>query len=261
MSPRRSRRSRSRPRPRVRMSTRTRFIVTVVAVVVLAVVGLGTRGLDLFRGEDGSADGSGAAASRAASPLPAGLTAQQALDSLETKGKAARTGYSRDAFGARWADVDHNGCDTRNDILARDLTQITLRPGTCKVATGVLKDPYTGRRIDFTAGAQTSAAVQIDHVVALSDAWQTGAQQLSTADRMALANDPLNLLAVDGPANNGKSDGDAATWLPEQKSFRCEYVARQAGVKRKYDLWVTRAERAAMQRVLDTCPGQRIPTR
>ena len=155
------------------------------------------------------------------------------LETLPVKGRAPKTGYSRDQFGAAWADVDHNGCDTRNDILNRDLTNKTYKAGThnCVVTSGRLVDPYTAAVIDFVRGQSTSAAVQIDHVVALSDAWQKGAQQLIADRRKQLANDPYNLLAVDGPSNQRKSDGDAATWLPANKSFRCSYVARQIGVK------------------------------
>lgn len=189
-------------------------------------------------------------------------TALAVLDTLEIKGRAPKTGYSREQFGAAWADVDHNGCDTRNDILNRDLTNVTYRENThnCVVTSGVLNDPYTGTQINFVRGQDTSSAVQIDHVVALSNAWQTGAQQLSSEQRQALANDPYNLLAVDGPANQQKSDGDAATWLPSNKSFRCEYVARQIGVKKKYSLWVTQAEHDAMANVLASCPTQTVPS-
>ena len=184
------------------------------------------------------------------------------LAALAIKGRAPKTGYSRSQFGTAWADVDHNGCDTRNDILTRDLTGKPYKSGThdCVVATGTLNDPYTGRRISFVRGQGTSTAVQIDHVVALSDAWQTGAQKLSSSTREQFANDPYNLLAVDGPANEQKSDGDAATWLPSNKSFRCQYVARQIGVKHKYGLWVTQAEHDAMARVLSSCPTQTVPT-
>jgi Protein of unknown function (DUF1524) len=177
------------------------------------------------------------------------------------------TGYSRAQFGPAWTDDvsvagGHNGCDTRNDILRRDLTVVVLKPGTdgCVVATGVLHDPYTSATIRFTRGVTTSEAVQIDHVVALGDAWQTGAQQLSLTVRTNLANDPLELLAVSGPANDQKGDADAASWLPPNKGFRCSYVARQVAVKMRYRLWVTPAERAAIARVLATCPGQKLPT-
>lgn len=179
-----------------------------------------------------------------------------ALESLPVKGRAPKTGYSRDQFGPSWKDVDGNGCDTRNDILARDLEFEVLGPDGCTVESGTLQDPYTGRTLVFQRGRTTSRAVQIDHVVALSDAWQKGAQGLDEGLRTSLANDPLNLFAVDGPTNQQKSDGDAATWLPPNTGFRCVYVARQISVKKKYDLWVTLAEREVMREILSTCPEQ-----
>ncbi|MCU1516883.1 MAG: Excalibur domain protein [Pseudarthrobacter sp.] len=190
--------------------------------------------------------------------------ATKAVDLLATlaiKGRAPKTGYDRGLFGQAWADVDRNGCDTRNDILKRDLTGIWYTNSVpCKVQTGTLADPYTGSSISFVRGSATSTAVQIDHVVALSDAWQKGAQQLSTEQRTAFANDPLNLQATDGPTNLKKGDGDAATWLPPNKGFRCEYVARQISVKATYSLWVTQAEHDAMATILADCSGQLAPT-
>jgi hypothetical protein len=186
-------------------------------------------------------------------------TATEVLSTLAVRGRAPKTGYDRDLFGPAWADVDGNGCDTRNDILIRDLRDEVLRGDGCTVQTGVLDDPYTGSVISFQRGQSTSSAVQIDHVVALSDAWQKGAQQWDAATRKAFANDPLELLAADGPANQAKGDGDAATWLPANKSFRCAYVARQIAVKAKYGLWVTEAERNAMAAVLDQCPNEPLP--
>lgn len=183
------------------------------------------------------------------------------LATLSIKGRAPKTGYDRAQFGQAWLDVDRNGCDTRNDILRRDLTGITYTNSVpCKVQTGTLADPYTGKTISFVRGSGTSTAVQIDHVVALSDAWQKGAQQLTTEQRTAFANDPLNLQATDGPTNQQKGDGDAATWLPPNKPFRCEYVARQISVKATYGLWVTQAEHDAMARILGDCSGQLAPT-
>lgn len=199
-----------------------------------------------------------------ASPTPHTPAPNSALDvltSLPVKGRSPKTGYNREQFGQRWADVDRNGCDTRNDVLARDLEVATFKPGTrdCVVLTGTLHDPYTGKDIQFQRGERSSNEVQIDHVVALSDAWQKGAQQLSIDRRTQFANDPLNLLAVDGRSNQQKGDGDAATWLPANHAFRCEYVARQIAVKHKYQLWVTRAERDAMERILTQCPEQQTP--
>ena len=181
-----------------------------------------------------------------------------AVAALQVKGRAPLTGYSREQFGPAWADVDRNGCDTRNDMLRRDLRPVTVQLGThgCRVLSGILADPYTGRSIAFSRGVGTSSRVQIDHVVALADAWQKGAQQWPAARRAAFANDPLELLAVDGTANLQKGAGDAATWLPPNKSFRCAYVARQVSIKRAYGLWVTAAERDAMDRILRTCPRQ-----
>lgn len=186
-----------------------------------------------------------------------GEVARDALAALPTKGRAPKTGYKRSQFGDGWAKA--GGCDTRNVILRRDLTNAVLGDDNCKVQAGALSDPYTGQRIAFKRGANSSGAVQIDHVVALSNAWQTGAQQLSSEQRISLANDPLELLAVDGPANQQKGDGDAATWLPSNKPFRCQYIARQIAVKKKYSLWVTPPERTAMERILASCPEQRLP--
>lgn len=183
-----------------------------------------------------------------------GSEASVALSELAVKGRAPKTGYSRDQFGNGWGKT--NGCDTRDIILYRDLQNPTLE-GECTVVSGTLNDPYTGKVIQFSK--TDSSAVQIDHVVALSDAWQTGAGKFTPELRKQLANDPLELLAVDGPANQQKSDGDAATWLPKNKSFRCEYVARQVAVKKKYGLWVTDAEKQAIVQTLSACPAQLLP--
>ena len=147
---------------------------------------------------------------------------------------------------------------TRDDILKRDLEDVRFSRGRCKVSYVVLEsDPYSGKDVTYRRG---SSKVDIDHVVALSDAWQKGAKYWDAGKRIALANDPLNLIAVDSSTNRSKGDGDAATWLPPNKSYRCTYVAGQVAVKRKYQLWVTAAEKAAMEKVLRTCPGQKLPS-
>ena len=189
------------------------------------------------------------------------VTAASVLSSLPVKGRAAKTGYTRAQFGQAWADVDRNGCDTRNDMLKRDLTNIVYKVKTrdCVVLSGVLVDRYSGETINFVRGNVTSMEVQIDHVVALSNAWQTGAFKLTVLQRTALANDPMNLFAVKGRLNSQKGDGDTATWLPPLKSFRCAYVAQQIAVKAKYSLWVTAPEKEAMVRILTACPKQPLP--
>ena len=188
-------------------------------------------------------------------------SAAKILDSLEVKGRAPKTGYDRDQFGQRWADINKNGCDTRNDILLRDLKNVVFKTGTrdCVVSSGDLLDPYSGKTINFVRGNVTSMEVQIDHVVALSNAWQTGAFKLSLALRTQFANDPLNLLAVQGRLNSQKGDGDAATWLPPLKSYRCKYVARQVAVKSKYGLWVTAPEKREIASILAKCPNEPLP--
>lgn len=177
------------------------------------------------------------------------------LEQIPVKGRAPKTGYSRAAFGPQWSDIDRNGCDTRNDILNRDLTNIIYRAKTrdCVVESGKLLDPFSNTVIDFIRGERTSMLVQIDHVVSLSNAWQTGIFKATPKTRTEFANDPLNLLAVKGSLNSQKGDGDAATWLPPNKSFRCDYVALQIKVKSKYELWVTKSEKDAMIRVLGSC--------
>jgi hypothetical protein len=189
------------------------------------------------------------------------VLAVDALATLAVKGRAPKTGYARSVFGPTWADVDRNGCDTRNDILKRDLTEIVFREKTrdCVVLSGVLVDRYSGETINFVRGNITSMEVQIDHVVAMSNSWQTGAFKLTLAQRTALANDPMNLFAVKGRLNSQKGDGDAATWLPPLKKFRCAYVAQQISVKSKYSLWVTAPEKEAMTRILTACPKQILP--
>lgn len=187
--------------------------------------------------------------------------ASQALTALPVKEWANHIGYSRGQFGQSWADIDRNGCDQRNDVLSRDLSDKVFRPGThsCVVMSGTLTDPYSGEVISFVRGKSSSTIVQIDHVVSLSDAWQTGAQDLDERERERLANDPLNLLAVSGRRNESKGDSDAATWLPPAQSYRCKYVATQIAVKTRYHLWVTPTESKAMAVVLNKCPLEPLP--
>jgi hypothetical protein len=179
--------------------------------------------------------------------------ATRQLSRLAVKPLAPMLGYSRGRFGPAWADVDHNHCDTRNDILRRDLTKIVLRAGsTCVVARGTLHDPYTCKSISFLRGRKSSA-VQIDHLVALGDAWRTGAAGWSAALREQYANDPVVLLAVDGPKNEAKGDADASQWLPPNRAYDCTYVVKQIAIKTKYRLWVTQDERDAIGNVLGGC--------
>mgnify|MGYP000088382215 CR=1 FL=1 len=185
------------------------------------------------------------------------VLAIDALQTLPIKGRAAKTGYSRSEFSDGWARVGN--CDVRNLMLGRDLITVEWASDNCTVLSGALDGPYSGQRLPFVRGSDTSDDIQIDHVVALSDAWQKGAQQLTADVRLQFANDPLNLLAVDGSLNQQKGDSDVASWLPPNKDFRCRYVARQIAVKQNYSLWVTEAEQGTMQRILNSCPDQPLP--
>jgi len=233
-------------------------------VVLVSLIAVAWFGALVWRATPWSSDGAAVSKDVAGQSIPSGKTgsALAALTTLAVKGRAPKTGYDRALFGQAWADVNRNGCDTRNDVLRRDLVAFVLKAAThgCVVLSGTLHDPYTGTTIAFVRGQVSSTAVQIDHVVALSDAWQKGAQGLSAETRRTFANDSLNLLAVDGPTNQRKGDGDAATWLPANKPYRCSYAARQVAVKMRYGLWVTSAERDALARVLATCPSQPLPT-
>lgn len=190
------------------------------------------------------------------------LTALQTqLAALSIKGRAPKTGYSRELFGPAWADVNQNGCDTRNDILTRDLTYVIYRAGTqnCVVESGNFYDPYTATQLEFVKTVNSSE-IEIDHIVSLSDAWQKGAQKWNSELLRQFANDPLNLVATTKNANRQKSDSDAASWLPPNKEIRCAFVARQIAVKSAYQLWISQAEFDAMQKVLSSCPNQPIAT-
>lgn len=185
-------------------------------------------------------------------------TALAALGELPVKEAESGDTYERSEFSSGWA--SWRDCNVRQKILNRDLDNIQLGENGCTVISGTLNDPYSGRTIELTTKSAVSSKVQIDHVVALSDAWQTGAQHLSKEERKALANDDLELIAVSSSANQDKSDGDAGEWLPENKAFHCQYIARQIAVKRKYHLWVTTAEKDAMVNVLTSCPNEPLPS-
>ena len=231
--------------------------VAIVAVVVVAACDRHTR-RDAPDVAPVGVAGPGIVGPAVGRPAAPGRAAA-ALAALPVKGRAPKTGYARAQFGPAWADTDHDGCDQRNQVLGRDLTAVTSSGAGCVVVTGVLRDPYTGATVPFIRGALTQRR-RADRprrraVERLADR-RAGARR---RPREMIATDPLNLLAVDGPTNQSKGDGDAATWLPPAKGYRCAYVARQVAVKTRYKLWVTPAERDAIARVLTDCPAQALP--
>lgn len=237
------------------LKKRRSFIVGVIFAILVA-LNLNTEFLDkYFVNESNSFNESSVLSDQ--NNNETGEYAKIVLNTLQVKGRASKTDYTRSQFSDGWANIGN--CDVRNLILAREMTELKLAEGGCIVLSGTLNDMYTGKIIYFVRGSTTSSDVQIDHVVALSDAWQKGAQNLDVITRLRFSNDPLNLMPVDGPANQEKGDSDAASWLPLNKSYRCRYVARQIAVKSKYSLWVTSAEKSAMTRVLNGCGEQRVP--
>ena len=199
---------------------------------------------------------SGATEPLGVSATSSSVKAIDVLEQLQVKGRAPKTGYSREQFYDTWPNID--GCSLRQRIIKREKgdTAVISIDDNCSVVSGEYDEPYTGSHKIFYQKSDFTTGVQIDHVVALSDAWQKGAQKLSADERYQLATDPLNLLAVDSKANQDKVDGDAATWLPPNKAFRCAYVARQVSVKYKYHLWVTEAEKNAIKNILNRCPDE-----
>lgn len=184
--------------------------------------------------------------------------ARTQLAALTVKGWDRSQDYQRNQFGDAWSDdvdveLGHNGCNTRDDILRRDLADLVVRPGTCFAQSGTLHDPYTGATIAFVRGPDTSNSVEIDHVVSLADAWYKGARLWDPQRRLDFANDPRNLLAVSPKANFNKAFRDATAWLPPSEAFRCDFVARQIDVKTAYGLWISANEKNAMADVLAGC--------
>ncbi len=230
-------------------------------VIVAAVTVLVVWGRDWIRTKTGPSPSSTAATSSAPAAVirtPRFDAARAQLAALQIKSWDRAQDFKRYRFGQAWSDdvnveFGHNGCDTRDDILRRDLANLVVRPGTCFAQSGTLHDPYTGTTIDFVRGPDTSDSVEIDHVVSLADAWYKGARLWEAQRRVDFANDPINLLAVSPKANFDKAFRDAASWLPPNEAFRCDFVARQVNVKTVYGLWVSSKEKQAIAEVLARC--------
>jgi hypothetical protein len=196
-----------------------------------------------------------------AAPAPAtGSNALAVAQSLQARGRAPDTNYSRDAFGSAWRDVDRNGCDTRNDILKRDFTTKIFQSGTgdCKVIGGTWTDPYSNESYTFDAAPSRA---QIDHVVSLKNAWVMGADLWNDQQRLEFANDPMNLRATISSLNQQKSDSNAASWLPPYRPGRCAFIATQVAVKAKWSLYVTDAEKEVFVSILSKpeCAQTQLP--
>lgn len=228
---------------------------TALIVLILALLGLWLW-TSLIEAENPESDGETVTVpySPRVEELNRPTTWQKARADLETLAVVTvdKSGYDRvPQFGPLWPNLDELGCNEREETLLRDMAETD---GTrCKITTGTLHDPYNDKVIEFKRGKETSGAVQIDHVVALADAWGKGAKDISQAERKALATDPINLLAVDGPTNNDKRDKDSAQWLPANEEIWCAYITAQVQVKLKYELGVTSQEKRVNEQILDAC--------
>lgn len=220
-------------------------------------LGNGDASGDTGGSADGSADGNADGNASAEIQQARAWLAELAVEEEVALGMPK---YERAAFGQRWSDdveveLGHNGCDTRNDILHRDLTNVQTRPNTreCVVTQGDFYDPYSGINMTFIRGDGTSDLVQIDHVVALANAWYAGAYTWDGQTRRNFANDPLNLQATTKQENQAKKAKTADQWLPSNPAYTCTYVKRQVHIKHAYGLSVTPGERQTMSEVLARC--------
>lgn len=226
-------------------------ITRPVMALVAALIGLTAAGCDsqvsLGEPSTGSTGSAGPASSR---PVQRDIAAaRDRLGDLRVAAEGGGSGYARDRFGQRWKDTDRNGCDQRNDVLARDLEEVRKR-GRCIVVSGLLHDPYSGK--DITFDKSDAAEVQIDHLYPLALAWRMGADEWSEDRREAFANDPDNLLAVWGKPNQQKSDSGPGEWKP-QKSFQCAYAVKYVAVAAEYRLPVSRADHDALKGFIGRC--------
>lgn len=250
----------------MKLSHRTRRIISVLSILAFVggwlIINPGSYEQEIVPAdqdstESGAVEPLGATTENDASENATENSALSYLEKLEIKGRAPKTGYARTEFYNSWPTID--GCSLRQVIIKRELGDTAkIADNGCDVISGEFTESYTGSKMVFYQKSDFSEKIQIDHIVALSDAWQKGAQYKTKEERYAMATDPLNLIAVDASANKQKSDGDAATWLPSNKAFRCQYVARQVSVKYKYGLWVTQAEHDAIKGILETCPNEPV---
>ena len=233
----------------------------VTAALLVAAAGIGALAGPFVHSSTASGDDVAAADARpSASSTVSAAAASDALQDLHALplSDAYVPGYDRTAFGQAWADTDHNGCDTRNDVLRRDLVDVDTKPGTngCVVLSGTLQEPYTGRTIAFHRGPTSSMAVQIDHRWPLGLVWRHGAASWTPAQREAFANDPAELVAVDGSANEEKSESGPGEWMPANAGDACSYATSFVAVATKWRLSIATADEHALDRTLTGCTTQ-----
>lgn len=247
------------------MTNSHRFFRSIIVFGILAFIGaviVAVAGFNAMQAQRSPVSAPASTETVSAQPGASDVYAEAEafLVSLPVTSLAPEQKYEREAqFGRAWLDVDDNGCDTRNDILQRDFVSFETFRGDCEVQTGILNDPYTGKTIKFVHtnafGKNTgdSGAVQIDHIIPLSWAWQNGADAWDQETRVLFANDPVNLKAVDGEQNLVKSDQGPSTWWPTAESYRCTYALEFTVVLQNYQLTIPAADKQALVDTLAGC--------
>ncbi|MDQ1295585.1 MAG: hypothetical protein QG608_3470 [Actinomycetota bacterium] len=229
-------------------------LLLLAGVVPLVALSLTACGITVTSTSNQAKAGTASSGSTRAGSVDSGAGPHRTVSdllALPTSEESHATDYDRDSFGRRWADIDGNGCGQRDDVLARDLTNVRTKEGACTVLSGRLVDPWTGTEVAFTK--TEPAKVQIDHVVALAEAWRSGAWAWTDVQRERYANDLSVLVATEGKVNRDKSDKDAATWSPVGASRACVYARHVVDLKTVFGLSVDRAERTALRRHLESC--------
>lgn len=242
---------------RVRSVIRLGLALAVVVLVAWLLMWAAESGA--FGGASAAESGSGTApgsVTSSAFPAPTADTVAQAKDRLAGLGTGyggEGGAYHRESFGRGWADLDGDGCLTRNEVLQRDLTGTSLHGNGCVVASGTLLDPYTGETVRFTHGSESSQAVQIDHIVPLAYAWRQGAWRWSAEQRVRFSNDQRNLVAVDGQQNDDKGSDGPGRWMPPNAGVHCGYAVTFVMILNEYGLDAFPADERELSATLARC--------
>jgi len=174
--------------------------------------------------------------------------APPSIDGLAVAAEGSDSGYDRALFQPQaWADLDGDGCDTRAEVLIRDSRSLAeVQPG-CSVARGDWLSIYDGY------STPDPGELDIDHVVALAEAWRSGADGWPNERRLAFAQDEDNLIAVTAATNRSKSDRDPAVWQPPNRDSWCAFAQRWTSAKVRWGLTADPAEVNAVRVMLGTC--------
>ncbi len=159
--------------------------------------------------------------------------------------------YSRDSLPTDWKDLDGNGCNTREDILKKYTSEYTGRFDGCKIKSGKFYDYYNGKFLRYDKSVDTGGGIQIDHIVAIGNAWISGGYKWGKDEWISYINDEEVLIPTSSKTNREKSDKDITEWKPANNSYLCTYAEKQVEIKDKYKLTVTEKEKAELKSILN----------